>query len=220
MVSFPYQLISHYEMHTSFRHLKGGELKNLIIGDGGHALEISDLIDFTKGKTSTRLNLDEEFNHLQAGNVSESNLYIGIGNPEIRVKILERWSEHLDYFPTLQHPKTYVSKSSRVSKGCVLQFGVVLSSLSLIDRGVLLNWNVTVGHHTEIGFGTVVNPGAAISGYCKIGSGVLIGTGARILEGITIGSSSIIGAGAVVTKNVPAGKIYVGVPARDLDDAQ
>jgi acetyltransferase EpsM len=192
-------------------------LKNLIFGDGGHAFEVSELIDFTLGKASTRLNQKEELLHLQDGDVSESNFFIGVGNPEIRVKILERWSGHFDYFPTLEHPKTYVSKSSKVSNGCILQFGVVLSSFALLGRGVLLNWNATVGHHTEIGSGTVVNPGAAISGHCNIGSGVLIGTGARILEGIAIGSSAIIGAGAVVTKNVPAGKRYIGIPAREID---
>ena len=192
-------------------------MKNLIIGDGGHAFEVSELIDFILGKASTRLNQKEELLHLQDGDVSESNLFVGIGNPEIRVKILERWSGHLDCFPILQHPKTYVSKSSRISNGCILQFGVVLSSFALLGSGVLLNWNSTVGHHTEIGSGTVVNPGAAISGHCEIGSGVLIGTGARVLEGVTIGSSAIIGAGAVVTKNVPAGKCFVGVPAREID---
>lgn len=195
-------------------------MKNLIIGDGGHALEISELIDVALSNASIRLSLKEELLHLQDGDVSDSNLYLGIGNPEMRVQILERWSEHLDFFPSLQHPETYVSKSSQVSNGCILQFGVVLSSFAVLGRGVLLNWNATVGHHTEIGSGTVVNPGAAISGYCSVGSGVLIGTGARILEGITIGAGSLIGAGAVVTKNVPAGKCYVGIPAREMDYSQ
>jgi sugar O-acyltransferase (sialic acid O-acetyltransferase NeuD family) len=200
-----------------FWAFEGGELKNLIIGDGGHAFEVSELIDFTLGKASSRLSQNEEMLHLQNGDVSESNMFIGIGNPEIRLEVLERWSGHIDCFPKLQHPNTFISKSSSVSNGCLLQFGVVLSSFALLGRGVLLNWNVTVGHHTEIGSGTVVNPGAAISGHCKIGSGVLIGTGARILEGVTIGSSAIIGAGAVVTKNVPAGKCYVGIPAREMN---
>jgi acetyltransferase-like isoleucine patch superfamily enzyme len=43
---------------------------------------------------------------------------------------------------------------------------------------------------------------------------VWIGAGAILLPGITVGRGAVIGAGAVVTKDVPAGAIVVGVPAR------
>ena len=41
-----------------------------------------------------------------------------------------------------------------------------------------------------------------------------IGTGAIILPGVTIGEGALIGAGAVVTKDVPAGALVVGNPAK------
>lgn len=47
-----------------------------------------------------------------------------------------------------------------------------------------------------------------------IGRGVFIGARAIILKGVTIGDRAIIGAGAVVTKDVPAGAIAAGNPAR------
>ncbi len=47
-----------------------------------------------------------------------------------------------------------------------------------------------------------------------IGENVWLGGGAIVLAGVTIGDDSVIGAGAVVTKNVPAGVIAVGNPAR------
>ena len=48
----------------------------------------------------------------------------------------------------------------------------------------------------------------------RIGKGASIGSNATILCGITIGARAIVGAGAVVTKDVPAGAIVAGVPAR------
>ena len=41
-----------------------------------------------------------------------------------------------------------------------------------------------------------------------------IGSGATILCGVTIGEGALIGAGAVVTRDVAAGSVVAGVPAR------
>lgn len=47
-----------------------------------------------------------------------------------------------------------------------------------------------------------------------IGDNVWLGGGAIVLAGVSIGESSVVGAGAVVTKDVPAGVVVVGSPAR------
>ena len=44
--------------------------------------------------------------------------------------------------------------------------------------------------------------------------GASIGSNATILCGVEIGEHAIVGAGAVVTKNVPAGAVVAGNPAR------
>lgn len=43
-----------------------------------------------------------------------------------------------------------------------------------------------------------------------------IGSGALVLGGVRIGEGALVGAGAVVTRDVPAGEVVAGVPARAL----
>lgn len=47
-----------------------------------------------------------------------------------------------------------------------------------------------------------------------IGKGCWIASGAIVLGGVTIGDNCLVAAGAVVTKDVPAGSIVGGVPAK------
>jgi maltose O-acetyltransferase len=47
-----------------------------------------------------------------------------------------------------------------------------------------------------------------------IGDNVWLGGGAIVCPGVTIGDDTVVGAGAVVTRDLPAGVIAMGVPAR------
>ena len=44
--------------------------------------------------------------------------------------------------------------------------------------------------------------------------GATIGAGCTVLCGITIGENAMIGAGSVVAKDIPAGELWVGNPAK------
>ena len=80
-----------------------------------------------------------------------------------------------------------------------------------IQDGAILHGDpeqpLVIGDYVTIGHRAVVH-------CAEIGDRCLIGMGAILLEGVRIGAGSIVGAGAVVTKDVPAGVLVAGVPAK------
>lgn len=50
----------------------------------------------------------------------------------------------------------------------------------------------------------------------RIEDEVFIGAHATLLKGVTVGRGAIVGAGSVVAKNIPAGEIWAGNPARRI----
>jgi bifunctional UDP-N-acetylglucosamine pyrophosphorylase/glucosamine-1-phosphate N-acetyltransferase len=72
-----------------------------------------------------------------------------------------------------------------------------------------------VGARTNIGAGTITaNYDGARKTRTTIGEGAFIGVDTMLVAPVDIGAGARTGAGAVVTRDVPAGKLAVGVPAR------
>jgi len=77
--------------------------------------------------------------------------------------------------------------------------------------------DTTLGEHVNIGAGVVtVNYDGERKHRTIIGDGAFIGSGTMVVAPVTVGEQGRTGAGAVVIKDVPAGALVVGVPARVL----
>ena len=113
-----------------------------------------------------------------------------------------------------------IQKGVRVGNRCKV------SSHTFICEGVTLEDEVFVGHSV-----TFINdrfPRATSANgelqteadwTCvptQVKRGASIGSGATILCGVTIGERAVVGAGSVVSKDVPAGAVVAGNPARVL----
>ena len=125
-----------------------------IIGDGGHARAIQEI-------------LDEHANAVD-GTV------IAIGDNAARKKVI---SEHPMFYPPVISDKAIVSKGAFIGQGTVVMPGAIVRANARIGRFVILNTGCTVDHDCIIGDYAHIAPGAHLCGHVEVGEGALVGAG-------------------------------------------
>lgn len=97
-----------------------------------------------------------------------------------------------------------------INSGCRFQDqgGIEIGGGSLIGHNAVIT---TLNHDLAPSRRADMHPAAVV-----IGRGVWFGANVTVLPGVTIGDGAVVGAGAVVTKDVPAGTVVVGVPAKPV----
>lgn len=211
----------------------------IVVGAGGFGREVLDVVDAVNSvepepawtvagvadDSPTEANLEHlrkrsvpflgSTSDLNAVDLGASLHYIvGIGNPAVRRLIADRLDAAGLIPATLIHPTVTMGFDVEIGAGSVLCAGVRLTTHITLGRHVHLNLNSTVGHDTTLGDFVSANPLASISGDCVIEDDALIGVAGVILNGRTVGRGSVIGGCACVVKDVPAGVVVKGIPAR------
>ncbi|MGO2052751.1 acetyltransferase [Arthrobacter sp. MYb211] len=88
------------------------------------------------------------------------------------------------------------------------QGGIEIGEGSLIGHNAVIT---TLNHDIVPSRRADMHPARVV-----LGAGVWLGANVTVLPGVRIGDGAVVGAGAVVTKDVPAGAIVVGVPAKQV----
>lgn len=116
----------------------------------------------------------------------------------------------------VRHPTSIVSPSAMIDVGVTILAGAILGTSACLGCNVLINTGAIVEHDCIVGDHAHIATGVCLAGGVVVGAGAHVGIGASVRQGIEIGARAVIGAGAAVVKNVLAGQVVAGVPARVL----
>ena len=124
------------------------------------------------------------------------------------------------------HPELSIILTEDIGEGCTLHAPiwigrhvrtgnrVKIEPFSFIPEGVTIEDDVFIGPHF-CGTNDKFPPSSSDNWLpTLIKRGAAIGANTTIVCGVTIGEKAMIGAGSVVTKDVPAGELWHGNPAR------
>lgn len=198
--------------------------KVVIIGAGGHAKVIADIVLLNGDNLVGFLDDSDEKQGSEIfkgykviGRVSEADEYsddhfvIAIGDNHTRAQIAESLNVK---FYTAVHPTAVIADTVKIGEGTVIMAGSIINPDTTIGKHCIINTLCSIDHDNHIEDYVHISPGAHLAGTVSVGKHSWICTGASIINNISVSSDAIIGAGATVIKNIENTGTYVGTPAR------
>lgn len=212
--------------------------KVIILGTGGNAVDILDIIDaINKQKVNERIVCigfldDNEKMHgkllhglkvlgplADAEKYKEAYFVNGIGTSTNYFKketILAKTKLPLSRYISLVHPRAAVSKYTKIGNGTVIFQNVSIASDARIGNQVIILPNAIISHNDLIGDYSCITGGVCLAGSVTVGKSCYLGSNASIKEKTVIGENVLIGMGSVVLNDIPDNQVVVGNPAKFL----
>ncbi|MDD4966483.1 acetyltransferase [Halothiobacillus sp.] len=198
----------------------------IILGTGGHAAVIRDLIEclghevagvltpeFSAGSHWQGLPVLGADDFLDQPSAADYVYALGVGlmpnqaclRSTLYVELMTKGLE----VPTLVHPSAVVARSVHLGQGVQILAGVVVQAQAVIGDNVLINTRASLDHHCHLGAHSHVAPGAVLCGGVSAGERVFVGAGAIVIQGVEIGSRAEVGAGATLLRSLPADTRFI-----------
>ena len=201
--------------------------KVVIIGAGGHAKVIADIIEklgdeiigFLDDKIEKNTIIIKDYKVIGDLNNrftlaianSDYEFITAIGDNKKREEISK--SPNLKFYTAI-HPSAQIGLDVKIEEGTAIMANVCINSSARIGKHCIINTGAIIEHDNIIENYVHISPNATLGGTVKVGKLTHIGIGATVKNNVTICKNCIVGAGAVVVKNIEKEGTYIGVPAR------
>jgi sugar O-acyltransferase, sialic acid O-acetyltransferase NeuD family len=145
------------------------------------------------------------------------NVFVPIGNNNVRVKLLTELNKKGFKTPSFIHKKTIIDDSVKIGKAVYILPGTNIMPLTTIGDFTMISMGVNIAHHNIIEEGCFFSQGSNIGASVEIKKQAYFGISSTLMTGVReVGKNTLIGAGSVVIKDVPDNTIVAGVPAKIL----
>lgn len=206
--------------------------KIIIIGAGGHAKVIADIIAKRKnilnedieiiGYLDDKYNTESEpetkdfpllgkLNKIEELDKNKTYFVIGIGDNNIRENISNKYEVN---FYTAIHPNATIATNVQIGTGSVVMANAVINTKSIIGNHCIINTGSIIEHDNRIMDFVHISPNVTLAGGVEIGEKSWIGMGSNIIQEITIGKDTIVGAGSLVLNDIADNTKVFGVPCK------
>jgi len=211
--------------------------KIVILGAGGHALNVIDLLlkeqdeyepmgildPAAKGDVLgvPILGGDELLAKLRSDGIEYAFPAIGFGsevNNGLRRQIYEKIKKCGYKLPNLISSKAFVRSGVKMGEGNIVQAGSVLDTEAELSSNIAVGFNVLIAHRCKIGSHVTFSGGVILNGGICIGEGTFLGMGCVLYR--DVGSWCKISPGTVCMEAVSDRKIVFGYPARCIPNLQ
>jgi len=145
---------------------------------------------------------------------SVSHLLMAFGDNSKRLNLGTLAQNEGYELATAIHPRAVIAADVSIGYGTVVMAGVVINSGAVIGDHVVVNTSALVEHGCQIKNGVLINAACCIAGNVIVERAATVEIGAIVASQVRIGAGAIVGAGSLVLKDVPAGTLAYGNPAR------
>ena len=215
----------------------GRQMNIVIIGGGGHAKVIIDMIEQANvcrivGIVDQHLpanaavsgypmlGADRDLNRL----IAELNIeaaVVAIGDNWIRAAVAQSLMDRFGpentpslQFPNVIHPRAQIARDVQIGRGNVFMAGAIVNSATSIGDFCIFNTNCSADHDNIVRDFASFGPKACTGGCVEIGEFSSICLGANVINRIKIGRHTVVGAGATVVRDLGDHVLALGTPAR------